>query len=283
MNEYHFKPEVAQEYGVSEAIFIHSLSYWIEKNKSNRRHFHDGRYWSYDSHKAIAERFPFWTVRQIERIIANCKEKGAILVGNYNTDKTVRTQWYALTDATYSIYFTETVDCIPPNSEMAEPQAFDDKEKKDGPIPPNGEMQTTKEGDPFHQTVKCNKGNTYLPSKDIPPKSPKGEGGKKKPSLPDEVRDMLNAYVENDKELAEEMVAFMEVRQSLKAVNSERAVKALLKELDELSGGQREMKLALVRQSVLNSWKSVFPIRGGEMLRQPPGQSDDSPRSWGWE
>lgn len=45
------------------------------------------------------------------------------------------------------------------------------------------------------------------------------------------------------------------------AINSARAVKMLLGELDRLSEGPPEDKLLLIRQSVANSWKSVFPLR----------------------
>lgn len=281
MIEYHFNAEAAQRYGVDEAIFLHSLAFWLEKNRANKKHFHEGRYWTYNTQDAFVEMFPFWSRRQIGRIIGSCETQGAILSGNFNEDKSDRTKWYSMTDDAEKFYVTKTVQCIAPNGEMVAPQGIEENASTKAPsIVPNG---TTEPYDALHQTVKCNKETDGYTDKDIPPKSPKGEGGKKKPSLPDEVRDMLNAYIGNDKELAEEMVAFMEVRQTKKAVNSERAVRALLKELDELSGGQREMKLALVRQSVTNSWKSVFPIRGGSLVFSPPGQSDDSPRSWGWE
>ena len=46
-----------------------------------------------------------------------------------------------------------------------------------------------------------------------------------------------------------------------KAINSRRAIVSLLRELDRLSEGRRVDKLLLIRQSVSNSWKSVFPLR----------------------
>ena len=66
-----------------------------------------------------------------------------------------------------------------------------------------------------------------------------------------------------------------------KAVNSARAIKMLLTELDRLSGGRREEKLALVRQSVTNSWKSVFPLRGGGQGQPQPGPTP--PEKLGWD
>ena len=42
-------------------------------------------------------------------------------------------------------------------------------------------------------------------------------------------------------------------------------------QLDRLGGGSRERKLQIVRQSVTNSWKSVFPIKGGQA---PPREEE---------
>lgn len=263
MNEYQFKPEIAILYGVNEAIFLHSLSFWLAKNRSNRINFHDGRYWSYDTYKAIAERFPFWTVRQVERIISNCKEQGAILVGNYNEDKTDRTKWYTLAGEAEDIYFPKTVECIPPNGEMHVPQGIEADTVRDEPIPPNGEMQFTEAGDPFHQTVDCIKGTVTNQLSNTPHKPPKG-GRRKGTGLSDKARAMLNEYVAGDQELTEAMVALMEMRElSPKAKNTDRAVKMLLAELDELSGGEREAKLKIIKQSVLSGWAGVFPLKGG--------------------
>lgn len=80
---------------------------------------------------------------------------------------------------------------------------------------------------------------------------------------------MLNAYVAGDPELAEAMQGLMEIRLAprSKAVNTPKAIKLLLTELDKLSGGRREEKLQILRQSVSASWIGVFPIRG-----QPRGQ-----------
>ena len=47
---------------------------------------------------------------------------------------------------------------------------------------------------------------------------------------------------------------------------------SLLRELDRLSEGRREDKLLLIRQSVSNSWKSVFPLRQQGGQRTEPSQ-----------
>lgn len=82
---------------------------------------------------------------------------------------------------------------------------------------------------------------------------------------------MLNRYVAGDPELTEAMQALMEVRQAprSKAVNTPRAVKTLLTELDKLSAGDRDTKLRIIRQSVMAGWSGLFPLRGGGGAGKP--------------
>ena len=65
-------------------------------------------------------------------------------------------------------------------------------------------------------------------------------------------------------ELAAALGAFIEVRVQLRAINSAKAVQLLLGKLDKLSGGDRQMKLQLLAQSVESSWKGLFPLKGGQ-------------------
>lgn len=116
-----------------------------------------------------------------------------------------------------------------------------------------------KDGTPSRQNCRVEQYNKDLNNTPLPPKGGKG----KKSKLTDEVKGMLNDYVRGDRALGEAMVAFIEIRTAKGAVNSARAIKTLLKELDRLSGGNRSLKLRLVEQSVANSWKSVFPLKGG--------------------
>ena len=70
-----FNPEIAKDIGVEEAIMYSNIEFWCEKNKANNKNFHDEAYWTYNSMEAFKILFPFWTVRQIERILKNL-EKG---------------------------------------------------------------------------------------------------------------------------------------------------------------------------------------------------------------
>lgn len=102
-----------------------------------------------------------------------------------------------------------------------------------------------------------------------PPKPPTGGKRGSKYDLAEDAKPILRSYVGEDRELHQALGALIEVRVAKRAINSARAVKMLLGELDRLSGGRREDKLLLLRQSVTNSWKSVFPLRRGEGSPSP--------------
>ena len=53
-------------------------------------------------------------------------------------------------------------------------------------------------------------------------------------------------------------IEFLELRKSLKAKNTDRAISLILKKLEGLS---KETQKEMLEQSIENSWKSVFPIK----------------------
>lgn len=108
---YQFDTDIAALYGVDESIMIANLQFWIQKNEANGKHFHDGRFWTYNSIEAFTKLFPFWTARQIRRILKSLEEKGVVVTGNYNTSAYDRTTWYAFGDSFLlkgQKHFTET-------------------------------------------------------------------------------------------------------------------------------------------------------------------------------
>lgn len=123
---YSFNCEIAKEVGVDGSVMLENIYYWISKNRANKKHFYDGNYWTYNSVQAFEELFPFWSSRQISRILKNLELKGLIITGNYNKLAYDRTKWYALTKIAYSIY---------PNGEMELPKPSNGIDQTVEPIP----------------------------------------------------------------------------------------------------------------------------------------------------
>ncbi len=96
--------DLAAEYGADAAIFLHNIVYWTQKNKAEGQHYHDGRYWMYATMRGLAELYPLWSASQIKRLIAKLRAGGALLVGDYNADRQVRTLWYAPSDEILALY-----------------------------------------------------------------------------------------------------------------------------------------------------------------------------------
>lgn len=93
-----FDTEIAKKYGVTEAILLHRMVFYLEKNIVNDKHFYDGNYWIYNSVKAWKGLFDYLTERQLRTVLEKLKEMGAIATANYNKMKYDRTTWYAIID-----------------------------------------------------------------------------------------------------------------------------------------------------------------------------------------
>lgn len=100
--------EIAADVGVSAAIVLNHIVYWCEKNKSENRNFHDGRYWMYSSNQTIADNIPYLGIATIKRALSCLIDNGYVQVGNYNKATFDRTYWYTPSDLTLSIYAKST-------------------------------------------------------------------------------------------------------------------------------------------------------------------------------
>ena len=96
--QHHFDVELATKYGIVEAILINNFQFWLARNVANQTHFHDGRYWTYNSVNSFAKLFPYLTADKIRRALERLVEYGVLIKGNYNENPTDRTSWYSLND-----------------------------------------------------------------------------------------------------------------------------------------------------------------------------------------
>ena len=82
---------------------------------------------------------------------------------------------------------------------------------------------------------------------------------------------LLEDYTDNA-ELLEALRGFVEMRKKIKAPLTEHAFSLLLKKLDGM-GSTDEEKAAIVNQSVMNSWKGLFPLKQ-EVRQHGTGRND---------
>lgn len=96
--QHHFDTEHAKEYGILEAVLINHFSFWIAKNKANKKNYFEGRYWTYNSNKALAELFPYVSESQIRRALDKLVSIGVLVKGNFSVNSYDRTLWYSFGD-----------------------------------------------------------------------------------------------------------------------------------------------------------------------------------------
>lgn len=113
MRKHVFDIDVAQEVGVNAAILLENIAHWVEHNQANedKKSFHDGRYWTYNSMKAFSELFPYLKPNAVRTALKKLKDADLIIVGNFNKLAYDRTQWYALTEKAEAMLGIHTSIC----------------------------------------------------------------------------------------------------------------------------------------------------------------------------
>lgn len=106
-----FDVDIAEKYGLEEAIMIHHFQHWIRLNKRKKINLHEGRTWTYQTVQDIADNFPYWSLEEIRAILERlCTGKGrrskkvipdfdpVLIKGNFNKTSYDRTTWFAFVD-----------------------------------------------------------------------------------------------------------------------------------------------------------------------------------------
>lgn len=103
ISRHYFNVDAAVKVGVNAAVILEQLNWWIDKNRQNERHFHDGRYWTYNSVKSFKRSYPYMSEKAIRTAIGKLVDGGYVVEGDYNTDRYARPKWYAITAEGYEL------------------------------------------------------------------------------------------------------------------------------------------------------------------------------------
>ncbi|HEX4045432.1 MAG TPA: hypothetical protein VHZ76_07200 [Gammaproteobacteria bacterium] len=238
-----FNSNIAVEFGVDIAIFLQQLAQWSFLNLANKRNIHDGHVWSYNTLEAYTDIFPYWSKRQLERIIKSSIVHGLVKKGNYNKSKYDRTCWYALSVKGLN-YFPELTTEKHLNSLNSH-------------ISPNGEIDFSERRNlsPQMETpIPTNK-----PTKDIS-KDISGFSEEKSCSssiLPKEEKILKMMLEDNPHEIEEEILSdWITVRKAKRAPITRTAWKNIMKELDRCLRHGLKPKDCFVAM-VTSGWQSL--------------------------
>lgn len=105
-----------------------------------------------------------------------------------------------------------------------------------------------------------------------------------KTAIPREIADRVAAYCGTDNELQDALTGLLVNRAKVnrqKAVKTERALSGILRKLDELSGGRREVKIALLDKATVNNWLTVYELKPDELPPAETASSAAMPLGWG--
>jgi len=110
-----------------------------------------------------------------------------------------------------------------------------------------------------------------------PPISPKG----KKHPMPAELMQRVASYAGPDPELYDALIGFAEQRcvhkPKPKPITTNRQLTLLLSKLNELSGGNRAKKLALIEKATIGDWLSFFPLHDDDVRDAPRDRIVEAP------
>ena len=237
-----FKSSVAKAVGVTGAILLNNLNYWINHNETNEKNFFDGCYWTYNSIKAFCEQFPFLSKNSITRALGKLEKDGYIKTGFHNENTWDRTKWYALTDKGRAL-MGNTAEV--------------DNPKEDGAF-------TQKQKCSFTQKQKCSF-------------TQKQKSTNKQINTDREIQHSnttTDPFCTGSPALDDALRGFEEMRRKMHKPLIDRAKKLITKKLEKLAPGDEEMQIAILDQSVERGWQGVFPLKtewkqgGDEMPRQ---------------
>jgi len=104
-----FNVDEAVFLGLEKSIIMSNFRFWLEKNKANGKNLYEDHYWTYNSSKALASIFPYWSQQKIARLIRELESDGYLISSNFNKAGYDRTKWYSMPE--YSIAQMETNHC----------------------------------------------------------------------------------------------------------------------------------------------------------------------------
>lgn len=99
-------------------------------------------------------------------------------------------------------------------------------------------------------------------------KSNKADPGNMKSESP-------SAYFPDDALLNQTFLDFMDMRKKIKKPMTDRAVTMAINKLQKLSGGDNELSLQILEQSILNCWQDLYPLKEDKRKSRSNGNGNN--------
>lgn len=252
--EHSFDINIAAEYGIHVAILLKNLHFWIVKNRANEKHYHEGKYWTYNSQKAFSELFPYLTERQVKYTIEKMKKDELIIVGNFNENPYDKTSWYALTDKAFELLGDEQKNGEKPENT--------DKTNLSNRIDKSVSIDKTKLSNGGDKIV-----SSYIDT-DNKPDNKQKERNKKERKV-----EINSEYAQTeeqitfkkidelpDKEIAVRISAIFKNKKIKGKPITREVLKVLLDRLEKFAQGDNSKAIEILDMSVARGYTDIYPI-----------------------
>lgn len=87
-----FSPDLAQALGLTEAIVLQQIFYWLDKSVTEKY----GRRWVYNTYEQWQEQFPFWSEQVIARAIRHLEEEKIVLSARFRQSEWKQVKYYSI-------------------------------------------------------------------------------------------------------------------------------------------------------------------------------------------
>ena len=92
-----FNVDIATELKhLEKAVLLENIMFWVHKNETNKRNYHNGKYWTQNSYEAFGKQFPYMNARSIKKWMGELERDGWVL--SYQEPGYDRAKFYTLTD-----------------------------------------------------------------------------------------------------------------------------------------------------------------------------------------
>jgi len=88
--------QLAYKIGLTRAVILQQIQYWVEYNKEKNQNFIHEKYWVFQSLENWHKYFPFMSLITVKRIFKSLEEEQIILSGNFHKDKFNKVKWYTI-------------------------------------------------------------------------------------------------------------------------------------------------------------------------------------------
>ena len=94
INEYPLQvlPSLCKKVGISEAIFIQELHYWLLASEQER----NGKKWVCKTYEELQETLEIFSLSTIKRIVKSLSDKQLLIIDNLNEMTMDKTNWYSI-------------------------------------------------------------------------------------------------------------------------------------------------------------------------------------------